>query len=108
MEDKKMKVEMKINESLDAEIKESIEWALKQERGYNDGYPDKYTDNEGEVCYEYSTHSGVGNYTLYPDRSLIFRGRRNSFKDGNDLFIVPEEDVIEYEIYESREPNRSP
>ena len=103
-----MKVEMKIKASLDAEIKESIELALEQEREYNDGYPDRYIDNDGDQVYEYTTNSGLGNYTLYPDRCLVFRRRRNSFKGGNELFIVLEKDVIEHEIYESQEPNRSP
>ena len=103
-----MKVEMKINEKLDSEIKEAIEYALEQERGYNDGYPDRYIDNDGDLVYDYTTNSGMGSYRLYPNRTLIFRGRRNSFKDGNDLFFISQKNVEEWEIFESQEKNRTP
>ena len=83
--------------------------AIKRELEYPsedcwDGEATVYPD--GTLAYTTGTH--LGSYALWPDNTLIFTGRRNSFLSGCMLFGIQEEDVLEWTITETQQPQRSP
>lgn len=70
--------------------------------GYYDGVG--YQSEDGTLVYITST--GYGRYIISPDGTLIFGGRRQSFKDGTMLFEpIKREDVESYRIIESQTPD---